>query len=83
MKTQVPSPVFRSASAAAIALALACAAAQGATPPRFPPTAVWHTNIANASLHPQSAAMLGVLAGLGGWGNGNRFQIDFSIHVSH
>ncbi|MCB1560805.1 MAG: hypothetical protein KDI75_06885 [Xanthomonadales bacterium] len=26
--------------------------------------------------------MLSTLSGLGGWGNGNRFQIDFSIHVS-
>ncbi len=59
------------------------ASVQAAPPPRFPPTAVWHTNIAAAPLHPQSAAMIAALAREGGWGNGNRFQIDFSIHVSH
>ena len=56
---------------------------KAAPPPRFPPGSVWPTNIATAPLHPQSAAMLGVLAGLGGWGNNNRMQIDFSITVTH
>lgn len=27
--------------------------------------------------------MISTLADLGGWGNGNRFQIDFSFHVRH
>ncbi len=57
--------------------------AGAAEPPRFPPGSVWHTDIRSAPLHPQSAAMLGTLAGLGGWGNSNRFQIDFSLHVHH
>lgn len=51
--------------------------------PRFPPGAVWHTEVSAAPLHPQSAAMITTLAGLGGWGNGNRFQIDFSLHVQY
>ncbi len=49
--------------------------------PRFLPNAVWHQDVSNASLHPNSDAMLATLSGLGGWGNGNRFQIDFSLHV--
>ncbi|MFT3754844.1 MAG: cadherin repeat domain-containing protein [Pseudoxanthomonas sp.] len=63
--------------------------AEGTTPtppttsgalPRFPPAAVWHQNISNAALHPQSAVMISTLAGLGGFGGG-RMQIDFSMHV--
>lgn len=50
-------------------------------PPRFPPGAVWHQNISAAPLHPNSASMISTLAGLGGWGNGNRFQIDFSLQT--
>lgn len=48
--------------------------------PEFPPAAVWHQDISQSAVHPQSASMLSTLAGLGGWGNGNRFQIDFSLH---
>ncbi len=57
--------------------------AQAAPPPRFPPGSVWHQNIQNAAVHPQSAQMISTLNGLGGWGNNNRFQIDFSLHVYH
>ncbi|HNR90851.1 MAG TPA: hypothetical protein PKO41_00360 [Dokdonella sp.] len=57
--------------------------AHAAEPPRFPPGSVWHTDIRNAPLHPQSTSMLDTLNSLGGWGNGNRMQIDFSIHVHH
>ena len=53
-----------------------------APPPRFPDTAVWHRRVDSAPLHPQSAAMLATLQSLGGWGNGDRFQIDFSFHVA-
>ncbi len=49
--------------------------------PRFPPAAVWNQNISAAPIHPGSAQMIATLAGLGGWGNGNRMQIDFSFHV--
>ncbi len=66
---------------------LACVLAAGplaaAEPPRFPPGSVWHQDIRSAPLHAQSSAMLETLAGLGGWGNGNRLQIDFSLHVHH
>ncbi len=40
----------------------------------FPPASVWHRDIKRrAAAFPDSAAML---AALGGWGNGNKFQID-------
>ncbi len=48
--------------------------------PRFPAGSVWHQDVSAAPLHPQSAQMLAALSGLGGWGNSNRFQIDFSLH---
>ena len=54
-----------------------------APPPRFPPDAVWHQDIRNAPLHPNSQLMINTLANLGGWGNGDRMQIDFSLHVFH
>lgn len=60
----------------------ACQAA-AAPPPRFPPGSVWHQDISSAPLHPQSASMLSTLQSLGGWGNGDRLQIDFSLHVHH
>lgn len=58
-------------------------ATMSAPPPRFPAGAVWHRNIADAPVHPQSDAMIARLTALGGWGNGNRMQIDFSFHVRH
>lgn len=54
-----------------------------AEPPRFPPGAVWHQDIRSAPLHPQSTAMINTLVSLGGWGNSNKFQIDFTLHVLH
>lgn len=50
-------------------------------PPRFPASSVWHQNIAVAPLHPDSTLMINTLVGLGGWGNGNKFQIDFSLQT--
>src|SRR6202044_3861299 len=43
----------------------------------------WHFNqpVASASLDPNSATMIGQLNTNGGWGNGNTFQIDWSIGV--
>ncbi|MFT3807559.1 Calx-beta domain-containing protein [Arenimonas sp.] len=63
-------------------LAAACCTtfASADAPPRFPPGAVWHQDISQAALHPNSSSMINTLAGLGGFGNG-RMQIDFSIHV--
>jgi hypothetical protein len=82
----MPLPAYpcraRPMSGVALALLLGLAASVGAAPPpRFPPGAVWHQDISAAPVHPASASMLATLAGLGGWGNGNRFQIDFSLHV--
>jgi len=51
--------------------------------PRFPEGAVWHRNIKNAPLAVDSTSMINTLNMLGGWGNGNKFQIDFSFHVLH
>jgi serine/threonine-protein kinase len=48
--------------------------------PRFRSDSVWNRNIAAAPLHPQSAAMISTLTGLGGFGFG-RMQIDFGMHV--
>ena len=51
-----------------------------AAQPVFPPGAEWHQDISAADVHPDSSSMLATLASLGGWGNNNRFQIDFSLH---
>jgi len=53
---------------------------QPAFPPTFSPSAVWHQDISSVALHPNSSAMIATLTALGGWGNTNRFQIDFSLH---
>lgn len=65
-----------------VLLAVAATVAQAETPPRFPTAAVWHQEISDAPVHPDSATMIAILAGLGGFGNG-RMQIDFSLHVVH
>ncbi|WP_291185306.1 hypothetical protein [Dokdonella sp.] len=51
--------------------------------PRFPPGAVWNQDVSRAPLAPNSASMVAALQGLGGWGNGDLFQIDFSMYVLH
>ena len=61
---------------------LAAGVAGAAHPPRFPPGAVWHQDIRNAPVHPQSASMISTLQGLGGFGFG-RMQVDFSFHIVH
>ncbi|HSN55099.1 MAG TPA: hypothetical protein VLT32_10515 [Candidatus Sulfomarinibacteraceae bacterium] len=65
-----------------VAAAVAVLPAHAEPPPRFPAAAVWHQDISSAPVHPDSAAMIATLAGLGGFGNG-RMQIDFSLHVVH
>jgi hypothetical protein len=75
-RTAVPSTLL-------VGIMLAAGSSGAAPPPRFPPGSVWHQDISAASLHPQSGAMLATLAGMGGWGNGNIMQIDFSLHVHH
>jgi hypothetical protein len=63
-------------------LAILFAAGAAAAPlPKFPPNSVWHRDITGAPVHLQSGPMLTQLQSLGGWGNANRFQIDFSFHV--
>ena len=64
-------------------LAAASAACADVHLPRFPSNAVWHRDISAAPLSANSASMISALSGLGGWGNGNKFQIDFSIVVVH
>lgn len=59
----------------------ACVVAHAAPSPRFPSGAVWHREISTAPVHPSSTQMISTLTGLGGWGNSDRMQIDFSFHV--
>jgi hypothetical protein len=47
----------------------------------FPATTWMYTDITTAPVHPRSAATTMWLEGRGGWGNGNRFQIDTSFVV--
>jgi len=63
-------------------LLFACSG-NAATLPEFPPNAIWSRDISNSTVypnHPNSAAMI---TATGGWGNGNVFQIDQSMHVMH
>ncbi|MEO8002343.1 MAG: hypothetical protein ABI644_10745 [Arenimonas sp.] len=59
-----------------------CLEAKSEAPPRFPAQAVWHQNISQAQLHPQSSSMITSLANLGGFGFG-RMQIDFAMRIVH
>lgn len=61
----------------------ASAAAHAAMLPRFANGAIWNRNISQAPLDANSVSMISTLQNLGGWGNGDRFQIDFSMHVIH
>jgi hypothetical protein len=61
----------------------AAAPAQPAAPghgPYFPADAPWYQDVSSAPVDGESAAVIGWLAGAGGWGGG-RMQIDFSIEV--
>ncbi len=49
--------------------------------PRFPPGAFWNQDVSRAPLAANSASMVSTLQGLGGWGAGDDFQIDFSMYV--
>ncbi len=64
-------------------LFLAPVLATAAPLPRFPSNAVWNQDISQAPLTTNSATMISTLQGLGGWGNGNVMQIDFSMFVLH
>jgi hypothetical protein len=58
-----------------------------ATPPPgpqdFPQGSPWYHDSSGDSLDSESSQVISGLAGVGGWGNGNVFQIDFSFHVLH
>jgi serine/threonine-protein kinase len=71
---------MRAAGICVFATALLAAAPVPAQAPRFPASSVWHQDISQGTVHPQSEAMIGRLAALGGWGNSNRMQIDFGLH---
>jgi serine/threonine-protein kinase len=47
----------------------------------FPKEAVWYQDISGAPLDAESSTVIQGLSDLGGWGNGNVFQIDFSLKV--
>lgn len=65
----------------ACALMLLLAGHAGAeAPPRFPPDAVWHRDIRDSPLHPQSASMVATWVQLGGFGLG-RMQIDLGFKI--
>jgi len=74
-------PAGRFAARCLLAFCLCAGPLSAAPSPRFPSSAVWHQNIAAAPLHPDSASMIATLQSLGGWGNSNRMQIDFSLHL--
>lgn len=57
--------------------------AHAADLPRFANGAIWNRDISQAPLDANSTAMLSTLQGLGGWGSGDLFQIDFSNNVVH
>jgi serine/threonine-protein kinase len=48
----------------------------------FPDDNIWYQDITNAPLDPESDEIINWLANNGGWGNGNRFQVDYSsLHI--
>jgi serine/threonine-protein kinase len=47
----------------------------------FPSSAPWYEDVMNAGLDGKSSDIISGLAAAGGWGNGNKLQIDFSIEV--
>lgn len=47
----------------------------------FPDSATWYTDISSAALDSESSAIIQWLNTSGGWGNGNKFQVDFSFVV--
>jgi len=47
----------------------------------FPSGNVWLNNITNGSLDSESPNIINWLASNGGWGNGNKFQVDFSFNI--
>jgi serine/threonine-protein kinase len=49
--------------------------------PYFPPGAIWTQDISHEPVDPQSTTIINWLADAGGWGNSNRFQVDWTMRV--
>ena len=49
--------------------------------PYFPPGSIWTTDISHAPVDPQSDTIISWLADAGGWGHGNKMQVDLAIRV--
>ena len=64
-----------------VAALLSSAAAQAAPLPQFPPGSPWTQDITLAPTLQGAANPIPTLVGLGGFGTGNRLQIDFSFKV--
>lgn len=47
----------------------------------FPSGSIWTQDISRAPLDPRSSIIIDWLAKAGGWGNGNRMQVDFAMRV--
>jgi serine/threonine-protein kinase len=57
--------------------------ANAATLPEFPPNAIWSRDISSSTVYPTHPNSTTMITQTGGWGNGNKFQIDQSMHVVH
>ena len=49
--------------------------------PYFPPGSIWTNDISHAPVDPHSDAIINSLADAGGWGDGNKMQVDWNIRV--
>jgi serine/threonine-protein kinase len=47
----------------------------------FPDDAIWYQDISNSPLDSESAAVIAWLNSVGGWGNSNKFEVDFAMIV--
>ena len=49
--------------------------------PYFPAAAIWTQDVSHAPLDPQSPTIINWLADAGGWGNGNKMQVNWDNRV--
>jgi serine/threonine-protein kinase len=73
---------FHSICVAAVTLAVSMTSG-AATLPEFPPNAIWSRDITSTTVYPNNPNSNTMITQTGGWGNGNKFQIDQSMHVVH